>query len=116
MAKLSIVDFGLSITSISTATALVVCAATCLSATPAFSATCEGLASVALKDAKITSAKVVAAGQIAPPGARGGAGANNLYKSVPEFCRVEATLMPTADSDIKVEVWLPTANWNGKFQ
>jgi feruloyl esterase len=25
-------------------------------------------------------------------------------------------LKPTSDSDIKVEVWLPTSNWNGKFQ
>src|SRR5262245_36451056 len=87
----------------------------CLSATPVFSATCESLASLALKDAKITSAKVIAAGQFAPAGARGGAGANNPYKTLPEFCRVEATLTPSTDSDIKVEVWLPTSNWNGKF-
>ena len=24
--------------------------------------------------------------------------------------------MPSADSDIKIEVWMPTTNWNGKFQ
>ena len=33
----------------------------------------------------------------------------------PEFCRVQATLTPSRDSDIKVEVWLPTDGWNGKF-
>ena len=27
-----------------------------------------------------------------------------------------ATLKPTSDSDIKVEVWLPASGWNGKFQ
>ena len=27
-----------------------------------------------------------------------------------------ATLTPTSDSDIKVEVWLPADGWNGKFQ
>ena len=27
-----------------------------------------------------------------------------------------ATLKPTSDSDIKVEVWLPANGWNGKFQ
>ena len=27
-----------------------------------------------------------------------------------------ATLKPTADSDIKIEVWLPVAGWNNKFQ
>ena len=35
---------------------------------------------------------------------------------LPAFCRVAATLKPSSDSDIKIEVWLPTANWNGKFQ
>jgi feruloyl esterase len=29
---------------------------------------------------------------------------------------VAATIKPTSDSDIKVEVWLPTSGWNGKFQ
>jgi hypothetical protein len=28
---------------------------------------------------------------------------------------VQATLTPSSDSDIKVEVWLPTSGWNGKF-
>ena len=32
------------------------------------------------------------------------------------FCRVAATLTPSSDSDIKVEIWMPAANWNGKFQ
>jgi feruloyl esterase len=31
------------------------------------------------------------------------------------FCRVAATLKPSSDSDIKIEVWLPASNWNGKF-
>ena len=33
---------------------------------------------------------------------------------MPAFCRVAVTAKPTADSDIKVEVWLPDA-WNGKL-
>ena len=32
------------------------------------------------------------------------------------LCRVAATLTPTSDSNIAVEVWLPLADWNGKFQ
>jgi len=35
---------------------------------------------------------------------------------LPAFCRVAATLTPTSDSDIKIEVWLPASGWNGKFQ
>src|SRR5262249_22084468 len=34
---------------------------------------------------------------------------------LPAFCRVTATLTPTADSSIKIEVWLPEATWNGRF-
>jgi feruloyl esterase len=54
---------------------------------------------------------VPAGGFVAPDGpARGGAGI-----TLPAFCRVAATLRPSSDSDIKMEVWLP-ASWNGKFQ
>ena len=35
---------------------------------------------------------------------------------LPPFCRVTLTLTPSSDSDIKSEVWLPLAGWNGKFQ
>ena len=34
---------------------------------------------------------------------------------LPAFCRVAATLAPTPDSDIKIEVWLPASGWNGKL-
>ena len=33
----------------------------------------------------------------------------------PAFCHVKATLTPASDSPIKIEVWLPETNWNGKF-
>ena len=92
----------------------VIWAVTCLSATPALASPCESLAALALTDAKITSAQVVPAGQFSAPGRQ--QGAPNPYTELPEFCRVAATLTPSSDSDIKVEVWLPTANWNGKFQ
>ena len=75
---------------------------------------CESLANVKLTNAKITSSAIVAAGAFVPParGGRGGGGFANL----PAFCRVEATLTPSADSDIKIELWLPQSGWNGKFQ
>jgi hypothetical protein len=42
--------------------------------------------------------------------------ANGPAMTVPAFCRVEATLKPTPESSIKIEVWMPTAEtWNGKF-
>ena len=39
-----------------------------------------------------------------------------MFTAAPAFCRVAATLTPTSDSDIKIEVWLPLSGWNGKFQ
>ncbi len=81
-------------------------------------ASCESLGALALADARITIAQAVPAGTFSPrAGQPGGkAEAANPYKDLPEFCRVAATLTPTGDSDIKVEVWLPAAGWNRKFQ
>jgi hypothetical protein len=38
-----------------------------------------------------------------------------LFTKLPAFCRVVALSNPTADSNIRIEVWLPLAGWNGKF-
>ena len=54
------------------------------------------------------------AGLFAPPA--GGRGDNSAYKTLPEFCRITATMKPSSDSDIKLEVWLPTSGWNKKYQ
>ena len=35
---------------------------------------------------------------------------------LPAHCRVAATLRPSPDSQIDMEVWMPAENWNGKFQ
>jgi feruloyl esterase len=34
---------------------------------------------------------------------------------LPAFCRVALRIRPSHDSDIRVEVWLPRAHWNGRF-
>jgi feruloyl esterase len=79
---------------------------------------CEGLATLTLQHTTITAAQTVAAGTftapVANPGAAGRGGA--VYGALPSFCRVAATLKPTSDSDIKIEVWLPSSGWNGKFE
>jgi feruloyl esterase len=75
-------------------------------------ATCESLGSAKLSNGTVTSATSVAAGALAQPGGRGGAAPTD----VPAICRVAATLTPTKESDIKIEVWLPMAGWNGKLQ
>jgi feruloyl esterase len=86
----------------------------------AVSGSCESLASLALRGATVTSAGEVPPGTFkAPPppaGGRGNPAAARAYAALPSFCRVAATLKPTSDSDIKIEVWLPVSGWNGKFQ
>ena len=96
--------------------ACVVPALACLPVRSAFAASCDSLATLALKDAAITKAEVVAAGAFVPPGG-GPQRGPNPYRALGEFCRVAATLTPTSDSDIKIEVWLPGSTaWNGKYQ
>jgi feruloyl esterase len=73
---------------------------------------CAALARTALPNAKITSASGVPAGPFTPANANGQPAGRAV--DLPAFCRVAATLTPSSDSDIKMEVWLP-ADWNGKF-
>ena len=90
-------------------------AATCLLfASPALGATCESLSTVSQAHVAVTLAQTVAPGAFTAPG-RGARGAN-AFASLPSFCRVAATLTPSADSDIKIEVWLPASGWNGKLE
>jgi hypothetical protein len=78
---------------------------------------CESLTEVALPNAKITKAESVAAGAFTPPPTPDfGPQPAPSYKDVPAFCRVMIEATPTTDSDIKIEVWLPAAGWNGKYR
>jgi hypothetical protein len=89
-----------------------------LAASPALATDCGQLAtSLSLPDGKVTSAALVPGGAFQPPAAATSAppGSPLTYSSLPAFCRVQATLTPSPDSDIKVEVWLPAKNWNGKY-
>lgn len=85
---------------------------------PAAAKDCGELAGAALPDGTVTSATLLPAGSFQPPpspfGPPPGVAAAG-YKDLPAFCRVQATLKPTPDSDIKVEVWLPETGWNGKL-
>lgn len=97
--------------------AAITVAATAILATAASSAAkpCEGLAALKLQHMAITLAEVVPAGGFSRP-ASGRSNAEQGFSNPVAFCRVAATLTPTSDSDIKIEVWMPTSGWNGKFQ
>ncbi|SFS18553.1 feruloyl esterase [Granulicella pectinivorans] len=57
----------------------------------------------------VTVAEVVNAGSFTPEGAK-------AIDGLPAFCRVAATLDPSGDSAIRVEVWLPLTGWNERFE
>jgi feruloyl esterase len=93
-----------------------------LIAAPAMGATCESLSTFAAPHVSITLAQTVDAGKFTLPNGRAGRG-GNPFANLPAFCRVAATLTPSSDSDIKIEIWLPVSavaagggGWNGKLE
>jgi feruloyl esterase len=78
----------------------------------AHAGTCDSLTALTIPNTTITAATVVTAGPFVLPGER----SIGMERTLPEYCRVTAVSQPVADSEIKIEVWLPTADqWNGKF-
>jgi len=86
---------------------------------------CINLNALRLTNASIEVAEVVGAGEFSPPTTgdnRVSSSANSevqarnrIYRPLPAFCRVAVRLNPSSDSDIKMELWLPIATWNGKY-
>jgi feruloyl esterase len=79
-----------------------------LGTTPAAAATCASLAGLVLQDTTITAAQPIPAGAYTAPD-------GEVFSNLPAFCRIAATLTPTPDSNIKIEVWMPYTGWNGRF-
>lgn len=79
---------------------------------------CEKLSQLALSKAKIVSAQAIDAGAFIPPAIKTPwlLGTPDLYKSLGAFCRVVVEATPSADSSIKIEVWMPSDGWNGRFR
>jgi len=94
---------------------------------------CENLKSLSLSNVTFTAVESVAAGPFRPPtgpaaaqaaaagapvgrgGAPGGRGGAPTLM-LPAYCRLAMVLTPSADSHIEMELWLPAADWNGRFQ
>jgi Tannase and feruloyl esterase len=74
---------------------------------------CESLLSLSLPNTMVTFAQAVPAAGLKLPAS---AGLRDEVATLPGFCRVAATLRPSPDSDIKIEVWMPASDWNGNFQ
>ncbi len=93
---------------------LVMAGSLSVTALPAHANTsCEALsAQLKIPDVTITLAAEVPAGGL-KLAATGGPPMN--FGALPAFCRVAGTARPSADSDIRFEVWMPLSGWNGKF-
>ncbi len=92
---------------------------------------CEKLKSLQTADALFTTVELVPAGPVPAPAGRGAAAAAAPAAGrgaarggrgaaapamLPAYCRVAATLKPSSDSNIKMELYLPAEGWNGKFE
>ncbi len=79
---------------------------------------CESLATLSLPNSTVTLAEQVPAGSFTPPAPLNTPNASPVkpLEDLPAFCRVAATARPAEDSEIKFEVWMPIAGWNGKFE
>jgi feruloyl esterase len=79
---------------------------------PAAETPCTNLKSLPLKHTTITLAEDNTTGNFTVPNS---GNPPIILTGLPAFCRVTATLTPTSDSTIKIEVWLPETIWNGRF-
>jgi feruloyl esterase len=74
--------------------------------------TCDGLATLSLPHAAITSAKIVEAGAFVRPGRPN----DKSYGDVPAFCLVQGVSTPVPGSHIGFYVWLPApARWSQRL-
>lgn len=81
---------------------------------------CAALRSLTLPGAEVTAAERVAPGALAVAAGDVADGSqqavNTALGTLPSFCRVKVAAKPAAGSDIRIEVWLPAAGWNGRLQ
>jgi feruloyl esterase len=82
-----------------------------IAGTPAMATPCTNLQSLQFQHTTINSATDNTSGTFVVPGTN----PPTAITGLPAFCRVTATLTPSSDSAIKIEVWLPTTIYNGRF-
>ena len=70
---------------------------------------CTALAQLKLPDTTVTTAEASTGGTFTVPGS------TNSISNLPAFCRFAGIIAPTAESQIRFEVWLPLGQWNGKL-
>lgn len=76
-------------------------------------ARCAALASLALPGTEVTRATHVPAGPFRPEPPQPAEGAP---AALPAHCRVSAIARPSPTSVIRIELWMPSLGWNGRFE
>ncbi len=79
-----------------------------LAAASAGAAPCSSLTGLSLPHAAVTLAQSVPAGSFTVGG--------QTFTNLPGFCRVVVVATPSPDSHIGLEVWMPAAGWNQRYQ
>jgi hypothetical protein len=97
---------------LATAIALCACARVKAEASP-----CDSLTKLQVGNTTITNARVVDSGAFQMPrrASRTSVEFFDSFNTLRAFCRVQATVIPTSDSHIDVEIWLPLTGWNGRY-
>jgi feruloyl esterase len=84
-----------------------------LAAQPAIALTptsCANLTSFSYPNTTINSATSMPGGPYVAPDTW-----HLAFTNLPPYCQVNATIAPTADSSIGVQVWMPTQRYNGRY-
>ena len=71
---------------------------------------CESLLTFAFPDTTIGAAASQPGGPYVAPDAW-----HLAFANLPPYCLVSATIKPTSDSNINVQVWMPTQRYNGRY-
>lgn len=71
---------------------------------------CASLQTLQIPNTTIVTAQAISSGSYQPSGSA------TAFANLPAFCRVTATVKPVAGSSISIELWLPSAGWNGRYQ
>jgi tannase/feruloyl esterase len=71
---------------------------------------CENLTSFSYPNTTINSATSMPGGPYVAPDTW-----HLAFADLPPYCQVNATIAPTPDSSIGVQVWMPTQRYNGRY-
>jgi feruloyl esterase len=71
---------------------------------------CSSLANFSFPNTTITGAALQPGGPYVAPDAW-----HLAFTNLPPYCQVSATIKPTSDSNINVQVWMPTDRYNGRY-